>query len=380
VTTGRPYSEDVAYFVATSPYLQLSKRAKAEPFLSRAVEAAEECRSTFAAYPRVQIEALEFFYTCLRSLGTLDLPFIEGLLSQHNWRGAVWGAWLAILEPAPHFLPAVSEARGRWPHNDWLVECAFSAIRGSSPSPEHETILQLAARCREILRDVPRPAIQLRRAPTEAEVAQMIRSVGWSPLNTETLDKRRCSEIEMTFIDYLTRLEGLYRRRQITLSRREAASVAELQALERKIGQALPRDLRAAWRATDGIGNQQTVFARPGRLTGYEFLSVAGALEAREGLRERAPTYAGYREPQTRDQRIRAGWFHQGWLPFAEFGGGTLLLIVDLVPSGTGKSGQIIAFTHDPDEIEHIAPSFANLLENSMKAIEADSEELLGQP
>jgi cell wall assembly regulator SMI1 len=56
------------------------------------------------------------------------------------------------------------------------------------------------------------------------------------------------------------------------------------------------------------------------------------------------------------------------------------LLIADLVPSGTGKSGQIIAFTHDPDEIEHIAPSFANLLENSMKAIEADSEELLGQP
>ncbi len=186
--------------------------------------------------------------------------------------------------------------------------------------------------------------------------------------------------MEMTFIDYLTRLAGLYRRRQITLSRREAASVAELQALERKLGQALPRDLRAAWRATDGIGNQQTVFARPGRLTGYEFLSVAGALEAREGLRERAPTYAGYREPQTRDPRIRAGWFQEGWLPFAEFGGGTLLLIVDLVPSGTGKSGQIIAFTHDPDEIEHIAPSFANLLKNSMKAIKADSEELLGQP
>ena len=173
MTTGRPYSEDVAYFVATSPYLQLSKRAKAEPFLRRAVEAAEECLPTLAAYPRVQIEALAFFYTCLRSLGALDPPFIEALLSQHNWRGAVWGAWLAILEPAPHFLPAVSEARGRWPHNDWLVECAFSAIRGSSPSPEHETILQLAARCREILRDVPRPAIQLRRAPTEAEVAQM---------------------------------------------------------------------------------------------------------------------------------------------------------------------------------------------------------------
>ena len=173
MTTGRPYSEDVAYFVATSPYLQLSKRAKAEPFLSRAVEAAEECRSTLAAYPRVQIEALEFFYTCLRSLGALDSPFIEALLSQHNWRGAVWGAWLAILEPAPHFLPAVSEARGRWPHNDWLVECAFSAIQGASPPPEQDAILRLAARCRELLRDVARPVTQLRRAPTEAEVAQM---------------------------------------------------------------------------------------------------------------------------------------------------------------------------------------------------------------
>jgi cell wall assembly regulator SMI1 len=184
----------------------------------------------------------------------------------------------------------------------------------------------------------------------------------------------------MTFIEYLTRLEGLYRRRQIALSRRDPASVAKLQAVERKLGLALPRDLRTAWRATDGIGNRQTVFARPGRLTGYDFLSVAGAIEARERLRQRAPTYAGYREPQTRDARIRAGWFNEGWLPFAEFGGGTLLLIVDLVPNSTGKSGQIIAFTHDPDEIEYIAPSFATLLENSMKAIKADSDELLGQP
>jgi hypothetical protein len=170
VTVGRHYGEDVAYFVATSPYLQLSKRAKAEAFLSRSVEAAEECRPTLAAYPRVQIEPLAFFYTCLRSLGTLDLPFIEALLSEHSWRGAVWGAWLAILEPAPHLLAAVSEARGRWPHNDWLVKCA---IQGASPSPEDDAILRLGARCRELLRDVARPATPLRRAPTEAEVAQM---------------------------------------------------------------------------------------------------------------------------------------------------------------------------------------------------------------
>jgi cell wall assembly regulator SMI1 len=163
----------------------------------------------------------------------------------------------------------------------------------------------------------------------------------------------------MSFIDYLTSLEGPYHRYKLSLPRRNAASVPRLKAVERELGLALPKDLRAAWRTTNGLGKSQTVFARPGRLTGYEFLAVEAALKEREGLRRRAPSYSKYREPGTRDARSRAGWFEPGWLPFAGFGGGTLLLILDLAPASPGTPGQIIAFTHDPDQIEYIAPSFA---------------------
>ena len=128
-----------------------------------------------AAYPKVVVEPLEFFYTCLRCLGALDQPFFEVLLAEHNWRGAVWGAWLAILEPAEAFLPALSEARGRWPHNDWLVACAESVIRGSPALDEHGPVARLGARCRELLRDLQRPVVPLRHEPTEVEVAQMKR-------------------------------------------------------------------------------------------------------------------------------------------------------------------------------------------------------------
>lgn len=173
--TLRPFSHDVGYFVRRSPYLFLKKPDEAARFLRRQLEIADECLPALAAYPKVLIEPLEFFYTCLRSLGALDQPFFEVLLSEHTWRGAVWGAWLAILDPREVFLPALRDVRDRWPHNDWLVECAESAIRGSSTTTEHDSVTRLGARCRELLRGVQRPVVPLRHEPTEVEVAQMKR-------------------------------------------------------------------------------------------------------------------------------------------------------------------------------------------------------------
>jgi len=139
------------------------------------VSLADECLPALADYPRVLIEPLEFFYTCLRSLGALTPFLIEALVHDHNWRGAVWGAWLTILEPRPQFLPALEGARGSWPHNDWLVQCAVAAVRGEPPPAEHLPILELGLRCRDLLRDVKRPVTSLRSEPTDVQVAQMNR-------------------------------------------------------------------------------------------------------------------------------------------------------------------------------------------------------------
>ena len=62
---------------------------------------------------------------------------------------------------------------GCWPYNNWLGRCAVAAVRQQPTICEHETILALGARCRELLRGVKRPVIPLRREPTQMHLAQM---------------------------------------------------------------------------------------------------------------------------------------------------------------------------------------------------------------
>jgi hypothetical protein len=170
----RPFIGDVEYLVSTSPYLQLSKPPGAERFLRRCISQAEECFTPLADYPDVLVEPLEFFYTCLRILGALDVPFIETLVGECNWRGYVWAAWLTILEPSEEFLPALGSVNGRMPYNDWLGQCAVATVRAQSTCA-HKPILDLGTRCRELLRGVKRPVTPLRREPTHVQVAQMNR-------------------------------------------------------------------------------------------------------------------------------------------------------------------------------------------------------------
>lgn len=169
----RYFGEDIAYFVRTSPYLALSKPRGAVSFLMRRIEHAEECLPALRAYPHLRIEPLEFFYTCVRSLGALDLPFFEALLLEHSWRGAVWASWLAMLEPGYIFVEALRKASGKYPHNDWLVNCAISTIEERALAPEHEAFVTLAERCRQALKVVPRPLVPIRSEPTGAELSLM---------------------------------------------------------------------------------------------------------------------------------------------------------------------------------------------------------------
>jgi cell wall assembly regulator SMI1 len=181
----------------------------------------------------------------------------------------------------------------------------------------------------------------------------------------------------VTFASYARSIARLHARagRKLVLGR--PAAEARVRALEKGLGWKIPSGLRSAWRAADGGRTDSPVFARPGFLTGYDFLSVGGARAARESMRKRATQYDGYVEPRPRDRRIGSGWFRAGWLPFASFGGGSLLLLVDVTPSAAGTKGQVIAFTHDPDEITWVSRSFASFLAASARAFAKDHEELL---
>jgi cell wall assembly regulator SMI1 len=182
----------------------------------------------------------------------------------------------------------------------------------------------------------------------------------------------------MKFSAYLAGLRRLYASRDVDLKLARPATAAALGRMKSTYGYALPAELRNAYRTSDGIPAEKPVFARPGYLTSYTFLSTASALRHREIMRKRAPTYRDYVEKEPRDPRIAPGWYSDGWLPFADFGGGSLLLIVDFSPAARGTPGQIIAFTHDPDEMSYVARSFEPFLSASLKAARGDPDEFLG--
>ena len=181
----------------------------------------------------------------------------------------------------------------------------------------------------------------------------------------------------MLFSEYIEELRKIYKKYDVPCDVARGCVESSLKEAETLLGFPLDRGLRDAWQLADGSEHGVRVFSRPGFLTGYDFLSLTSALEERENMREIAPQYEGYVEKKPRDQRIRPGWFHEGWLPFATFGGGTLLQIQDYFPTEKGNIGQIIAFTHDPDEISYVAPDFQALLSQSSSWIQENPEEFL---
>jgi hypothetical protein len=212
----RYLTTDVAHFVSSSPYLAIAKPPGAAWFLQKHVEAAEECSVALRAYPGVRIEPLEFLYTCLQSLGALDQPFFEALVLDHTWRGAVWGSFLALLDPRPGFLDALRKAGPQCPHNEWLIGGAISTIEGRAPAPESEVVAALAERYRRVLQGVPRPVVRLRPAPTDAQIAEMRRESRQIGLVYERLGATAALEsMRGTLVAYYTQSHERWRRSQV---------------------------------------------------------------------------------------------------------------------------------------------------------------------
>ena len=68
------------------------------------------------------------------------------------------------------------------------------------------------------------------------------------------------------------------------------------------------------------------------------------------------------------DDRLSKNTEATNWLHFSDCmnNGGTSQLFIDFTPSTSGKSGQIVRYVHDPDEIVVIADSFDDYLQMVM--------------
>lgn len=178
----------------------------------------------------------------------------------------------------------------------------------------------------------------------------------------------------MTFAEYLSRLRSLYETVDRELKLRPPASEAKLVEAERDLGMVLDPGLRTAWATADGADEFSPFFGREDFLTPYDFISLRSARTERQSMHKRAQNYVNYDQEQ-RDSRIRDGWFQVGWVPFADFGSGSLLLLSDMSPSEAGQHGQVIGFVHDPEQLIYVAPSFGAFLDHSIQTMDQLADE-----
>lgn len=139
----------------------------------------------------------------------------------------------------------------------------------------------------------------------------------------------------------------------------------------------LPGWLEELWSLADGGPSWHPVFTRPNYLTGADFLPLAEALALRDRLRNIAGNFADWQENEPRDPRVRPGWFLDGWMPFAAFGGSTIVLFADCDPAPGGVVGQVLAYVHDPDQITLLAPDGESYLQQSLAWFMEQAEEFI---
>lgn len=179
---------------------------------------------------------------------------------------------------------------------------------------------------------------------------------------------RAASEVEV----FLNRIRALYARVDVPLRFNSGATHARIEKYRRGSKQAFSDTLEELWRTADGT--ELPILARPGFSSSYSLLSLEDSLARRASMERYEENYRDYVEPTLRDPRIRPGWYHRGWVPFAS-SVASLWLMEDHTPQPGGCVGQIIGYVHDPDEIVWIANSLSELLPLAAAMLESDPED-----
>lgn len=110
------------------------------------------------------------------------------------------------------------------------------------------------------------------------------------------------------------------------------ASDGEVAALEGRVGATLPTDYSASLKLHNGAAY----------LNDYQYLSVEGVKTAwtmMTDLSEKG-TFRGRTAEES--EGMQRTWWHRGWIPFAQDGGGNMLCL-DTAPTDKGRLGQVLS-------------------------------------
>ncbi|AKT37988.1 SMI1/KNR4 family protein [Chondromyces crocatus] len=147
------------------------------------------------------------------------------------------------------------------------------------------------------------------------------------------------------------------------IARAASASPQDIEALEARLGASLPPDFRAHLLL---FGKGGATSADRAWFYEYTGLSIAEIIDRWEGLEElrQKGTFADAtpHELDRDDDKVKWTWWHRGWIPFAEDGGGNLFC-VDVDPEPEGSRGQIICWEMHSGPVGPRADDFDTFLD-----------------
>jgi cell wall assembly regulator SMI1 len=141
------------------------------------------------------------------------------------------------------------------------------------------------------------------------------------------------------------------------------ATPKALKACEGDLGLQLPEALRELYRWHNGQG-ERTGYFFADALDRYSFMPLPQVQEMHANLSE----ILGELEDEGASGRDT--WWHRGWVPFLDSGGGDCLC-VDAHGTLGGVAGQVIAFLHDDSTRGIEYPSLEKWLETFVASLEA---------
>lgn len=166
------FESDVWALLEPIPCTHIAKEKSMLRLLQKMHRDAQELENVLNLFPKVRYEPLEMHYAISKATAVVDEKLISDLTSGFGWRGVVYAAFLAALNPMTQFASYLRIARDGVPHNQWLVDLALREIEDDATSEPSAHQLLIRA-IRGILPAYPRECIRLREWPIGEKLDQL---------------------------------------------------------------------------------------------------------------------------------------------------------------------------------------------------------------
>ena len=153
------------YLVSKSPYISLVSPSSAKSFIDRFYYTVLNYQHLLKEYPAAKYEQLEIAYFTIQNIGLLDEQLVDDFFNL-SYRGGCWAAWLISLQPDVRYLDTLKGfIENCHIKNRWIAELAISSISNA----KHPYLTKIH-KIQELVGNLPKEEIALRKWPTKAEI------------------------------------------------------------------------------------------------------------------------------------------------------------------------------------------------------------------